>query len=78
MATTQIRMNDECDTILVVESNHAHDKGMYLSNAKNMSEPLYLGIEEPDGMESGYGLSLDQAKVLVRGISSMIDYLEEE
>ena len=74
-----LTFKDEDDVYFTLESNHGKDMHKYLEYAKKLKRPILIGIESDifDKKYKNFALTLDEAKMLCKELSRMIDYLEE-
>lgn len=70
---------DEDDVVFTLESNSGKDMHKYLEGAKKMKRPILIGIESDifDRKYKNFALTKDEARVLIREMSRMLDYLDE-
>lgn len=74
-----VQFVDEDDVLFTLESNHGKDMHKYLEHAKKLKRPILIGIESDifDKKYKNFALTVDEARLLVKEITRMLDYLEE-
>ena len=70
---------DEDKVVLNISSNHGSDKEFQLKHAKSMKRPILIQIESElfDKYQfKNYALTTSEAKLAIKELTRMVDYLE--
>ncbi len=74
-----LSFKDEDDVIFTLESNAGKDMHKYLEYASKLKRPILIGIESNlyDSRYKNFAVTIDEAKMLIKELIRMVDYLEE-